>query len=396
MMKKLAIQLTPRRSLYMFLAFGLVLVQAPVVHAADDPIDSPAGPVGKTDIRKVNWDVGTATTALTVSLEASTYGAGIRAEIGLTVVIDTDGDGLGDAKVTALRNADGLKVDLAVWVLDNTLSTMSCQALSGPATSAAATVDSVLASGLESFAFSFDTSVIPGGLSSARWVAFGQSPPDTSVARPWDYLPDAANPDLDAPNPGDRRCLADHSGIRLSLAPSISVRTYPLTVSRIGTGAGSVTSSPVGISCGYDCAQAYEPGTLVTLTAHAATSSKFAGWSGACSGTGNCQVTMSQARSVSAAFKRRTTTTLSTVKTPQRLVSSGRVSPAHPGHRVTVTLLKKKSGSFVRLAVKRPLLSSASHYSAWFTRPSGRTCRIVARFADADHVGSVASRTFTC
>src|SRR6185295_8217484 len=40
----------------------------------------------------------------------------------------------------------------------------------------------------------------------------------------------------------------------------------------------------------------------VTLTASAAAGSTFAGWSGACAGTGACQVTMSAAASVTASF----------------------------------------------------------------------------------------------
>ena len=78
--------------------------------------------------------------------------------------------------------------------------------------------------------------------------------------------------------------------------------SFPLSVSKSGTGSGTVTSSPVGINCGTDCLQAFVPGTEVTLTATPSDSSSFAGWGGACSGTGPCTVTMSQARTVSAAF----------------------------------------------------------------------------------------------
>ncbi|HEY0796835.1 MAG TPA: hypothetical protein VGD64_13770, partial [Acidisarcina sp.] len=46
----------------------------------------------------------------------------------------------------------------------------------------------------------------------------------------------------------------------------------------------------------------YNSGTPVTLSATAATGSTFAGWSGACTGTASCQVTMSAAKSVTATF----------------------------------------------------------------------------------------------
>ncbi|MGH2984129.1 MAG: PKD domain-containing protein [Solirubrobacterales bacterium] len=77
---------------------------------------------------------------------------------------------------------------------------------------------------------------------------------------------------------------------------------HSLTVSKDGTGSGTVTSSPAGISCGDSCQASFDAGTLVTLTASPDASSTFSGWSGACSGTGTCQVTMDQARSVTATF----------------------------------------------------------------------------------------------
>jgi acetylxylan esterase len=78
--------------------------------------------------------------------------------------------------------------------------------------------------------------------------------------------------------------------------------TYPLTVTRSGTGSGTVTSSTGGISCGAACSATIASGTAVTLTATAAAGSTFAGWSGACVGSGACVVTMTAAQSVGAAF----------------------------------------------------------------------------------------------
>jgi Fe-S cluster biogenesis protein NfuA len=80
---------------------------------------------------------------------------------------------------------------------------------------------------------------------------------------------------------------------------------YALTVRKAGTGSGTVTSNPTGITCGSDCSQSYNSGTAVTLTATPASGSVFAGWGGACSGGGTnstCTVTMNQARSVTATF----------------------------------------------------------------------------------------------
>jgi endo-1,4-beta-xylanase len=79
---------------------------------------------------------------------------------------------------------------------------------------------------------------------------------------------------------------------------------YTLTVTKSGTGSGTVGSSPAGISCGPTCAASYASGASVTLTATADAGSTFSGWSGACSGTSACTVSMSAARAVTAAFSR--------------------------------------------------------------------------------------------
>jgi Divergent InlB B-repeat domain len=87
--------------------------------------------------------------------------------------------------------------------------------------------------------------------------------------------------------------------------PSITITYRPgLTVARGGTGAGTATSSPAGISCGTACSHAFQAGTVVTLTAKPASGSQFAGWSGPCRGTGKCKVTMNAARSVRATFNK--------------------------------------------------------------------------------------------
>jgi hypothetical protein len=76
-----------------------------------------------------------------------------------------------------------------------------------------------------------------------------------------------------------------------------------LKVKRVGTGTGKVTSAPVGINCGSGCEAEFEEGTKVTLSASADPSSDFVKWSGACTGTGACEVTMSAAKEVNAEFR---------------------------------------------------------------------------------------------
>ncbi|MBK7001990.1 MAG: DUF1566 domain-containing protein [Rhodoferax sp.] len=78
--------------------------------------------------------------------------------------------------------------------------------------------------------------------------------------------------------------------------------TFALSVSKSGTGSGTITSSPAGINCGTTCSASFNNGTSVTLTAAPATGSSFTGWSGACSGTSTCVVSMSAAQNITASF----------------------------------------------------------------------------------------------
>jgi hypothetical protein len=88
-----------------------------------------------------------------------------------------------------------------------------------------------------------------------------------------------------------------------AVTATFTLDAYALSVTRDGTGAGTVTSSPAGIDCGATCSASYDYGTAVTLTATPATGSTFAGWSGGgCSGTGACTVTVAAATDVTATF----------------------------------------------------------------------------------------------
>ena len=100
---------------------------------------------------------------------------------------------------------------------------------------------------------------------------------------------------------GTGTCTVTMSAARNVTASFIAL--YTLTVTRSGSGTGTVTSDVGGVSCGATCSVVYDDGTVVTLTAAAASGSRFTGWSGAgCSGTGTCTVTMSAARNVTASF----------------------------------------------------------------------------------------------
>jgi hypothetical protein len=86
----------------------------------------------------------------------------------------------------------------------------------------------------------------------------------------------------------------------------------PLTVGKAGIGDGSVASNPTGIVCGTDCSEAYAVGTPVALTATPLGGAKFTAWSGDCTGSGACEVSMDEPRSVTATFVPRVTVTATT------------------------------------------------------------------------------------
>ena len=77
---------------------------------------------------------------------------------------------------------------------------------------------------------------------------------------------------------------------------------FTLTVTKFGAGSGTVTSDVGGVDCGATCTATLDAGTTIALTATAAAGSSFAGWIGACSGTGACTLTMDQNRAATAVF----------------------------------------------------------------------------------------------
>lgn len=83
---------------------------------------------------------------------------------------------------------------------------------------------------------------------------------------------------------------------------AVNVQGDFVTVTKGGTGSGNVDSTDKLIACGNKCTSPYSAGSAVTLTAKADSNSTFAGWTGACTGTGNCTVTVNGASGVGALF----------------------------------------------------------------------------------------------
>jgi hypothetical protein len=97
---------------------------------------------------------------------------------------------------------------------------------------------------------------------------------------------------------GVRDSTPDIGAYEFGAAPRPRLSVY---VEELG-GTGTVSSTPAGIACESVCEVAFDNNTPVTLTAAPAAGSVFTGWSGACSGTAACMVTLTTAATVSATF----------------------------------------------------------------------------------------------
>jgi hypothetical protein len=121
---------------------------------------------------------------------------------------------------------------------------------------------------------------------------------------------------------------------------------YPLSVSVMAPGLGSVQSDPAGITCPDACAHPFVEGSSVTLTAVAAPGSQFSGWSGDCTGSADCTVSMDGPRSVTANFGDDTPPS-AVLRPPHAVTGAARASFSEVVHGVSVA-------NFVERVAGRP------------------------------------------
>jgi uncharacterized repeat protein (TIGR01451 family) len=136
------------------------------------------------------------------------------------------------------------------------------------------------------------------------------------------------------------------SGAQPDLAPANNsvtqnttvVPVFTLTAAIAGAGTGTVTSDLGGINCPGLCSTSLVMGTSVSLTATAASGFTFSGWSGACSGSDVCTLTMDADRNASATF----------VPAPDFSLSADVPSPASvvAGHSATSTVTINSANGF--------------------------------------------------
>jgi uncharacterized repeat protein (TIGR02543 family) len=116
---------------------------------------------------------------------------------------------------------------------------------------------------------------------------------------------------------GTENCVVTMTTPNTVTAPMAVMATFipippppvALSVTIQGDGEGRVTSDPIGIDCpGVQCVQEFENGLEVTLLSVPKTGHMFTGWSGACTGTDSCVMTLTTpislntAHSVTATF----------------------------------------------------------------------------------------------
>jgi DNA-binding beta-propeller fold protein YncE len=128
----------------------------------------------------------------------------------------------------------------------------------------------------------------------------------------------------------------------LAIGSPTAAGQYQLCASTFGAGSGSITGP--SISCPGTCTHTFASGTPVTLTATPATGATFAGWQGACSGTGSCQVTMDSIKSIGATFDvpvSATSPPVASTGVPKSTVTSKRCKRRHRHHASARTAKKK-------------------------------------------------------
>lgn len=101
-----------------------------------------------------------------------------------------------------------------------------------------------------------------------------------------------------------------------------------LSITKEGTGSGTVTSSPAGINCGTACQQTFDPNTEVTLSAVPGDLSKFSAWGGACGSVteNSCTLTLDASKTVSATFDALEPSELATLTVQKEGAGSGNVT----------------------------------------------------------------------
>jgi hypothetical protein len=169
----------------------------------------------------------------------------------------------------------------------------------------------------------------------------------------------------------------------------VVTQTYTLTVNGGGTGNGTVTGDSINctINSGNTsgrCSARYVSGANVRLSASANTGFNFTGWSGACSGTAACTLTMISNRQVTATFNPPMfTLTVNGAGTGNGVVSGGGLScTVSNGNTSGTCQVQHPAGTVVQLVGNPALGSSFGGFSGFSgvnfvcSSPPSSTCTV--------------------
>jgi Divergent InlB B-repeat domain len=132
------------------------------------------------------------------------------------------------------------------------------------------------------------------------------------------------------------------------------------------TAGGTVTSADGSINCSTSCMQTETAGAVVHLIATPAAGMQFTGWSGACSGTGSCDLTITADTTVGAAFAAQS---LVAVEVELDGAGSGTVMSSPAGISCPGTcLMQAAQGTVITLT---STADAASHFDGY----GGSTCQ---------------------
>lgn len=153
----------------------------------------------------------------------------------------------------------------------------------------------------------------------------------------------------------------DSQWLRNIAAPQASLI---VTLGESGT-LGRVASEPPGIDCPPTCSLEWDAGTQLELFAASEGGARFAGWSGSCTGRGECALVMTESKTLSANFVRQLTLRVDVVKRGGAGVVRGILRQPCTGQ----CLRELDEGAKVRLVAKA---ARRSRFLGWSGRCSGR------------------------
>jgi len=178
--------------------------------------------------------------------------------------------------------------------------------------------------------------------------------------------------------------------------PGEEAEAQILTIQAQGPGSVATPTKTVCENTGgglKTCELEVAEGKTVTLSATPASGFTFMGWSGACAGTGACEVTMTSAKSVTATFVDNTPPAVPTITSP----TSEQVIESTTGGSVIVTFNTSGDGSATSFVCKVDGVTSATcSPSGWSTGKlaTGKHTISVQAKDSSNNLSAAATRSF--